>query len=166
MSKVKSVRDFKVAPVNLVINAGISMSAWNVEVVKDLNHVADVASCSKAKMVSPRVVNRPYWHSMLIKLYFQDKASSLLYELDNGVYIGRPVATKSIESNIWPSSLEFYDDVTKVIQEDIDLGRALDPLAEPPFDNYIVSALGPFIKRERFKVRVIHDLSYPIKNSH
>ena len=116
-------------------------------------------------MVPLRVLNRPYWHSMLTKLYSQDKASLLLYELDNGVHIGRPAATKSIESNNWPSSLEFYDDVTKVIQEDVDLGRALGPLAEPPFDNYIVSPLGAFIKREGAKVRVIHDLSYPINDS-
>ena len=41
----------------------------------------------------------------------------------------------------------------------------MGPFTAPPFENFIVSPLGAFKKRGSSKIRLIHDLSYPVKGS-
>ena len=45
------------------------------------------------------------------------------------------------------------------------MGRLYGPFAKPPYAHFIVSPLGAFLKRDKFKVRVIHDLSFPSMGS-
>ena len=55
--------------------------------------------------------------------------------------------------------------VSEVISTDLHMGRLYGPFADPPYAHFIVSPLGAFLKRDKFKVRVIHDLSFPSMGS-
>ena len=93
------------------------------------------------------------------------EADSLLDMVVNGVPIGRPPATSTVRSPNWPSALEFSDKVSVVIRTDLKAGRLLGPFTQSPFDNCLISPLGAFLKRDRSKVRLIHDLSFPHEHS-
>ena len=94
-------------------------------------------------------------------MYDSDKAEVLFSQLVNGVRIGRAPADTQIVSCNWPSALEHRDQVSKIIADDLGAGRLLGPFEAPPFDNYIISPLGAFTKKNSSKVRLIHDLSFP-----
>ena len=112
-----------------------------------------------------RCLDIQYWAKALEKVVPIHEARSLLYGLEYGVRIGRPPASAVIESPNWPSSSELASQVSEVIDSDLAQGRLYGPFTKPPFDNYIVSPLGAFLKRGSNKARVIHDLSYPALGS-
>lgn len=107
----------------------------------------------------------PYWEAMLSHSIPDSEAHDLVDGLVNGVRIGRPPARGVTESPNWPSSYDLSNEVSEVIGNDLELGRLYGPFDEAPFDNYIVSPLGAFLKRGSSKARVIHDLSYPAVGS-
>ena len=111
------------------------------------------------------VLNFQFWRKNLGKIYEPDTAHSLLSQLNEGVLIGRPPADTQIISPNWPSALEYRDQVTRIIEDDLDAGRLYGPFRDPPFDCFIVSPLGAFPKKGSSKVRLIHDLSFPTKGS-
>ena len=102
---------------------------------------------------------------MLNRVYPPPFAASLLAELNQGVRIGRHPAEAPVDSRNWPSSLEFKDQVSQVIKADLEMGKLHGPFRHSPYTNYIISPLGAFLKHDKQKVRVIHDLSYPHSNS-
>ena len=106
-----------------------------------------------------------FWSEILPKIYTFEKSQSLLSQLINGVRIGRVPADKTIHSQNWPSALEHSAQVSKIILDDLAAGRLDGPYTSPPYHNYIVSPLGAFTKRNSTKVRLIHDLSYPLEGS-
>ena len=126
--------------------------------VMALSHVKSVRADG---LIMPEFLSHQYWADMLPKVYDSEKASQLFYDVVNGVTIGRPPADSSIISPNWPSATQFHDQVDKVVSEDLALGRLHGPFSESPFEFCIVSPLGAFLKRDRVKVRLIHDLSYP-----
>ena len=111
------------------------------------------------------VLNVDYWSQNLLESHSHETTHSLLSQIVNGVKIGRVPADSQIISHNWPSSLEYRDQVTRVIEDDLAADRLHGPFRVPPFDHYIVSPLGAFPKRDSSKVRVIHDLSFPVKGS-
>ena len=110
-------------------------------------------------------LNVDYWSRNLPKVYDTEKSDSLLSQLIEGVRIGRPPADTQIVSANWPSALEHRVQVSKIIADDLGAGRLYGPFTAPPFKNFIVSPLGAFKKRGSSKIRLIHDLSYPLKGS-
>lgn len=160
----KSAKNFKVTLANLEVNVDTNMHVGNVEDLKVSKPAADAVSSCKG-MEPLRVLNSSYWHSMLSKMYSSQKSNEIFHKLNNGVSIGRNSANRIIESPNWPSASQFYFQVSESIQSDVEQGRALGPFATPPFESYIVSPLGAFLKRDGSKVRVIHDLSYPVCDS-
>ena len=111
------------------------------------------------------VLKIDFWTDALSKIYSPDRSHSLLSQLLNGVRIGRSEADRVIVSHNWPSALEHGSQVSKIISDDLAKGRLYGPFKIPPFQNYIVSPLGAFTKRNSDKVRLIHDLSYPKQGS-
>ena len=55
--------------------------------------------------------------------------------------------------------------MSEIIRDDLEAGRLYGPFSEPPFQNFIVSPLGAFTKRNSSKICLIHDLSFPHKKS-
>ena len=160
----KCAKSFKMTHVNLVLNADINMPVGNAEDQKGLKPAVDAVSSCKG-MEPVQVLNSSYWRSTLAEIYPSHKCSEIIYKLNNGVAIGRNAAERTIESPNWPSASQFYHQVSESIKIDVEQGRVLGPLKNPPFQNYIVSPLGAFLKRDGSKVRVIHDLSYPVHDS-
>ena len=111
------------------------------------------------------VLNFEYWSQNLPEICSAETTHSLLSQIISGVKIGRVPADSQIVSPNWPSSLEHRDQVTKIIEDDLAAGRLHGPFREPPYEHYIVSPLGAFPKKDSSKVRVIHDLSFPVKGS-
>ena len=68
--------------------------------------------------------------------------------LTDGVRVGRPGASRVIESPNWPSALEHGTKVAEVISMDLKLGRLHGPFVSPPYQAYIVSPLGAFKKKD------------------
>ena len=110
-------------------------------------------------------LNVDFWATNLPKLYDSDRSRSLMSQLLGGVRIGRPPADTQIVSANWPSAIEHRDQVSKIISDDLGAGRLHGPFEAPPFDNFIVSPLGAFKKKGSNKIRLIHDLSFPVKGS-
>ena len=110
-------------------------------------------------------LNVRFWADNLPKVYDSDKSSSLLVDLVEGVRIGRPPADTQIVSVNWPSAVEHRVQVSKIIADDLGAGRLHGPFRAPPYENCIISPLGAFKKRGSSKIRLIHDLSYPLKGS-
>ena len=98
---------------------------------------------------------------MLPQVCDHEVATELLEEIDNGVAIGRSAAAAVVRSANWPSALLYRDKVSRIVEDDLRLGRLHGPFVNPPYDTYVVSPLGAFPKRDMTKIRVIHDLSYP-----
>jgi hypothetical protein len=67
----------------------------------------------------------------------------------------------------WKTADVFKDDVVKSIANDVKLGMKIGPFQAPPMENYVGSPMGVFEKTRsgRRKVRIIHDLSWPPKES-
>ena len=108
-----------------------------------------------------QVLRIEYWSHFLPLVVDKDRADSIISDIVEGVSIGRPPAQGVIESRNWPSALEFREKVSEVIQGDLDADKLYGPFSSPPFPRYIVSPLGAFLKRDRSKIRLIHDLSFP-----
>lgn len=143
------------------VPGGMSARGVGAQIVE--NHAPSVAreiSLQPVRQLSPT-----YWEAMLAKVYDSATADSILNDIVNGVYIGRAPADQVVDSKNWPSALEFREKVSQVISADLDEGKLYGPFEVPPYQNYIISPLGAFLKRDRQKVRVIHDLSYPHADS-
>ena len=111
------------------------------------------------------VLNTQFWAQNLPKVLPTCVADQLLSLLTGGVRIGRPPADQTIISKNWPSSALHKAQVNEVIAKDLAAGRLHGPFDIPPYSHYIVSPLGAFPKRDSTKIRVIHDLSFPVKGS-
>jgi hypothetical protein len=106
-----------------------------------------------------------FWESHLPHIFSQEVSEGLIHGLRNGVRIGRPPADEIVECPNWPSALEHEDKVSDIIEADLQAGRLYGPFDKPPFDHYIISPLGAIPKRGSDKIRVIHDLSFPVRDS-
>ena len=114
----------------------------------------------------PPFLNVEYWSCMLHTVYDSGKAEAILHDLVQGVRIGRSEAGSTIISPNWPSAFEHRAEVTKIIQDDLARGRLYGPFRSPPYQAFIVSPMGAFLKRDSTtKIRLIHDLSYPAAGS-
>ena len=78
----------------------------------------------------------------------------------HGVPIGYTGPRVKRECKNWPSVNAFRTDISKSIANDIRLGRKAGPFDYVPFDYFVGSPMGAFMKRSG-KVRCIHDLSWP-----
>ena len=107
------------------------------------------------------VLSFDYWQLMLPRVYEPSKVNEILDSIREGVAIGRPPAEKIVCSPNWPSAYDFEQQVSDIIANDLAHGRLHGPFTVPPYDTYIISPLGAFQKRDKTKIRVIHDLSYP-----
>ena len=122
------------------------------------------ATCAvnvKNLQVPPRFLNVDFWAKYLPDVFPPLEAESVLYDIVSGVNIGRPPAECILESPNWPSAVHFSDKVDDVVRNDMSLNRLHGPFITPPYEHYVISPLGAFLKRDGVKVRVIHDLSYP-----
>ena len=116
-------------------------------------------------MVPIHPLNLNYWGDMVGKLMEPAQAASILGGLHNGVRIGRDPASQVISSPNWPSADDHFDQVSKIVQDDLGAGILFGPFSDPPFQHYIISPLGAIPKRGSSKIRIIHDLSYPVSHS-
>lgn len=160
----RSASVFRTIPVDLVSNVDTNMFVLSAGGPRVSKPVVDVESCSKL-MEPVQVLKHDYWHSMLHKVYPSTKAEDIFSKLKAGVQIGREPASKVIDSPNWPSALKYAPQVSEAIANDVAQNRVLGPFSSPPFDSYIISPLGAFMKRDGSKIRVIHDLSYPVHES-
>ena len=112
-----------------------------------------------------RALNIPYWETNLPKIESPQVVESLISGLKYGVRIGREPASGVICSPNWPSVNVLHEQVSEVINSDLQSGRLFGPFVSPPYDCYVVSPLGAFLKRNSTKARVIHDLSFPFVGS-
>ena len=154
----------------VVIGGGVvfaSTSAQAVEATTPNPHVpAPVVEQQLPESVTQLpALNVPYWSQKIYDVLDVHKSNVILDQLLNGVRIGRPPADTQVVSGNWPSVLEHREQVSKIIQDDLDAGRLHGPFTNPPFDSYIISPLGAFKKRGSQKIRLIHDLSFPNKGS-
>ena len=154
---MRSAIDSKMTGVDMALSAVGSMSASGV-VMKASRFVPNATSLSRGPIM---FLSEPYWSEHLPLVYNVEKTQHLLDQLCNGVKIGRAAASVTVISPNWPSALEFHKAVTKVIDLDLAMGRLYGPFEIPDFDFYVVSPLGAFMKRDKSKIRLIHDLSYP-----
>ena len=111
------------------------------------------------------VLSHSFWKIWLDKVVPPGEVNVMLDEVVNGVSIGRPPADAVVVSDNWPSALQLAAQVSEVIRSDLAAGKVLGPFTQPPFQNYIVSPLGAFLKRDGIKIRLIHDLSFPKSSS-
>lgn len=160
----RSASVFRIIPADSVLNVDTSMHVSSVEGQKVSKPAVGAESYSRS-MEPVQVLRHDYWQKMLFKVYPAPKANDIFSKLKAGVRIGREPASKIIDSPNWPSSLEFAAQVSEAIANDLSNNRVLGPFSSPPYDAYIVSPLGAFLKRDGSKVRVIHDLSYPAHDS-
>ena len=107
------------------------------------------------------VLRYGFWEKWLGEVVAPGEVDVMLGEIKFGVSIGRSPAESVVESDNWPSAVQLAPQVTEVIMSDLRAGKLLGPFEHPPFTHYIVSPLGAFLKRDRIKIRLIHDLSYP-----
>ena len=84
----------------------------------------------------------------------------LLEYTRHGVPIGYKGLRSPRECSNWPSLEPFSDEISRIINNDVHLGRKAGPFQYPPFDNFVGSPMGAFSKRSG-KIRLIHDLSWP-----
>lgn len=143
-------------------SAHASTAVLPAEVLRDF---APATNASSLLLKLPSFLNVHYWAATLPLVFSEEKATGLLKGLTQGVRIGRPPAVGVIESPNWPSANQFARQVSDVVAHDLAHGRLYGPFAQPPFANYVISPLGAFLKRDKVKARVIHDLSYPHANS-
>lgn len=111
------------------------------------------------------VLRVPFWEHYLPLVHNSSEAAIILDSIVTGVRVGRSPANSVIVNHNWPSAMEFSTQVTTIINTDLEAGKLLGPFINPPYDNYIVSPLGAFQKRNSQKIRLIHDLSYPTEGS-
>ena len=130
---------------------------------KGVTHALSATNLPNWELV--QVLVPDFWELWLPKVRDAQDASRLLDMVHNGVSIGRPPASKIVCSPNWPSAHEFAAKVDEVIRADLVAGKLLGPFVTPPFPAYIVSPLGAFLKRDNTKIRLIHDLSFPVGES-
>ena len=150
-------------------NAAETTAVWAVEGPTGTMRVPNAAKARSQPIQSNQLpikqLNAEYWELMLNRVYDKDTAQSIMNDLLEGVRIGRAPASSVIDSKNWPSAYDFCEKVSQVIQGDLDDGKLYGPFPSPPYSEYIISPLGAFLKRDKVKVRVIHDLSYPHSTS-
>ena len=158
----KSASNTRKPDAEMVTAVPASMPALCVVAPKVMMPVKNVKnSTTSTEFVLPEFLVHNYWEQMLPKVYQPAQADELLRAVMHGVAIGRPPATTSISSPNWPSAYQFRDKVDQVITDDLALGRLYGPFDKSPFPAEIISPLGAFLKRDKVKVRLIHDLSFP-----
>ena len=136
-----------------------------VAVVKPPSHLVTRPAAKQPLAKFKPALKPTFWSDYLPKIYPADRVHSLLDQITGGVRIGRSPADSQVISPNWPSAFEHRDKVSEIIRDDLEAGRLYGPFSEPPFQNFIVSPLGAFTKRNSSKIRLIHDLSFPHKKS-
>ena len=119
---------------------------------------------SQKRLFNP-ALKLEFWRQNLPRIYSPSRCRSVLSQLCDGVKVGRLPATNTIISHNWPSAIKYRDQVNNIIKEDLLAGRLFGPFSNPPFNHFIISPLGAFPKRASTKVRLIHDLSFPVEGS-
>ena len=167
--KVTGMRFVIIFKLEIVHGEPVAIDGTDVPAVGGIPHkipaVQQGAKAPATKQLFHPALNFDFWSDYLPKIYSKNKSQSLLFQLKNGVKIGRTPASSIIISHNWPSALEHSSQVSKIISEDLAAGRLHGPFEAPPYSECIVSPLGAFTKRGSTKVRLIHDLSYPQKGS-
>ena len=162
----KSAIIFKRAIVAGVETASGAISAQDVEeTVPSLPAQPPLANQRSPKRPFKPALKLDFWRDNLPKIYSPSRCRSVLSQLTEGVRVGRLPADSAITSHNWPSAMKFRDQVNKIIEEDLLAGRLFGPFIKSPFNHFIVSPLGAFPKRASTKVRLIHDLSFPLEGS-
>ena len=78
----------------------------------------------------------------------------------HGVPLGYNGPRSPRECPNWPSIERFSSEISRIINNDVKLGRKAGPFQHPPFNTFVGSPMGAFSKRSG-KMRLIHDLSWP-----
>ena len=144
-------------------NARVNIAVWSAGAVKGTGTAQSVMGVAKPNQVSQLIAG--FWEVKLEGLYDDNECKALVEGIRRGVAIGREPASEIIESPNWPSAYEYASKVSDIIVEDLRCGRLHGPFETPPYKKFIVSPLGAFPKRDRKKIRVIHDLSFPPSQS-
>ena len=110
-------------------------------------------------------LNHDYWFEKLPQVLNDDSAAKVCSYIDYGVPIFYEGDIITVESPNWPSANLYSEQVTEVVNRDVSMHRLLGPFKKPPFENYKISPLGAFERKNSGKVRIIHDLSFPPTNS-
>lgn len=95
-----------------------------------------------------------------------DNAQTLI----DGFTFGFPIPSSKDTSSATPprnhnSALSQPNEVQKKLRAELDAGRISGPFQTPPFTNFVSSPLGLVPKSDGVSFRLIHDLSYPPKDS-
>ena len=75
-----------------------------------------------------------------------------------------PLPTSSYHCKNLRSALDNAEDVTRLLQQELEKGYVFGPFEEPPFDTYRISPLGIAESKYSHKKRLIVDLSAPHDN--
>ncbi len=110
-------------------------------------------------------INIPVFHSYL-RNYDLSKFVEIMDIVQNGVQLH---SDKVLDLNVeipsnQKSTVEFHDLVDEMLMKELKEGRIAGPFLKPP-PGLIISPLGAVPKKEKNKIRIIHNLSHPLKNS-
>ena len=137
-------------------HAGSNMSVPNV---KHLTLPLPVPSTALPTQVNPKCLQHA------LQGYDQTETNFLIQGFTHGFHINY-LGTPSLRfSKNHPSVSHHKDVVERKLAKELALGRIAGPFLSPPFVNYQSSPLGIVPKKEPNDFRIIHDLSYPDRNS-
>lgn len=126
------------------------------------------ASCSMVSngditVVSPLDYN--YWRNGLADHPDENFTSTLLSWMVHGAPTWYDGPQKPRICANWPSAWQYHSEVSETLQKDKRRHRMVGPFPQPPFENMVCNPMGAFRKKNSSKVRTIHDLSFPPRES-
>ena len=96
----------------------------------------------------------------------EDFVNKLIDGLTNGFHTGiSQMPDKTFECKNLLSASKYPDDVTNLIDNELQKGYIIGPFTEPPFDTYRISPIGIVEGKYSKKKRLILDLSAPHNNT-
>ena len=153
----------------IIVNKDLVEDVENEKYPKECNvkntleEVDDVYKIAAKNRVCPIDVNRC---KKLFEGYEESKLESVLSSIENGVNLHSDIVDTGRENDFYnhKSALENEELVTQKINKEVALGRIIGPFDKKP-PGLIVSPLAAVPKDNNTTIRLIHDLSYPKKNS-
>ncbi len=106
-------------------------------------------------------LHHEFWFHNMADCQDEKLKAQIFDGLNNGVNIGCTGPMSGAVYDNWPSALEYSEDVSHTIDQDLVNGRVVGPWTSPPTSGYIASPIGAFKRAGTDKIRVIHDLSFP-----
>ena len=103
-----------------------------------------------------------FWEQWLPLNSDQILASKVLDYLEHGIPVGFSGEDVFVHTDNWPSAKLHSDVINEFLVTNLQLGVISGPI-DPLLENMKISPLGAFAKNG--KVRIIHDLSYPLLKS-